>query len=184
MPEVKLGSPQKNWSFKVKVLRVLWGAVGFIYWPVFPKSFSPLRVVVARLFGAEIGKRCLICPGVKIWMPWNLELGEYVSIGPGVEIYNFAKVEIGSHTSVSQDVFLCSASHDYTKTTHPLIYKSISVGGQCWLAAGVFVGPGIEIAEGVVVGAMSVVTKDLKSWSVYAGNPVKYLKERVLNDGS
>ena len=182
MPEVKLGFPQNNWSFKVKVKRVLWGAVGFIYWPIFPKFFSPARVFVARLFGAEIGKHCLICPGVKIWMPWNLRLCDYVSIGHNVEIYNFAKISIGSHTSISQNVFLCTASHDYKDPIHPLIYKNICIEGQCWLAAGAFIGPGVHIAEGSVVGAMSVVAKNIKAWSVYAGNPAVFIKTREIRD--
>ncbi len=183
MKNIRLGAPQSNWSFKIKAIRVLWMSVAFIYWPIFPKSFSFVRVFVARLFGAKIGKHCLICPGVKIWMPWNLHLDDYVSIGHNVEIYNFAKISIGSHTSISQNVFLCTASHDYTDPVHPLIYKNIRIEGQCWLAAGAFVGPGVHISEGAVVGAMSVVAKNVKSWSVNAGNPAVFIKKREVGGG-
>ena len=184
MLKVKLGVSQTNWSLKVKLLRVMWMGMSFIYWPFFPKFFSPIRVWTARLFGAEIGKNCLICPGVKIWMPWNLTLGDCVSVGHSVEIYNFGKISIGDHSSISQNVFLCSASHDYTNPIHPLIYKEIRIDVQCWLAAGCFIGPGVHIKEGVVVGAMSVVTKDTECWGVYAGNPAVFIKKRVLvNDG-
>jgi putative colanic acid biosynthesis acetyltransferase WcaF len=182
MIKVNLGVSQTNWSLKIKLLRVLWMGMSFIYWPIFPKVFSRVRVAVARVFGAKIGNNCLICSGVRIWMPWNLVIKDSVSIGHNVEIYNFAKVTIGSHTSISQNTFLCSASHDYTNPKHPLIYKDIKIDGQCWLAAGVFIGPGVHIAEGVVVGAMSVVVKDLDSWTVNAGNPAVCLKKRVLVD--
>ena len=48
----------------------------------------------------------------------------------------------------------------------------------CWITAGVFIHPGVKIKEGVVVGAYSVVSKDLKAWSVYSGNPCKFIKSR------
>jgi len=182
LTKVNLGVKQKNWSTRIKIARVLWLACQFIYWPIFPKMFSPVRIFVARLFGAEIGKGCLISKGVKIWMPWHLKMGDYASLGVNVEVYNFAKVTIGSHSCVSQYSYLCSASHDYTNPIHPLIYKNIHIEDQCWIAAGAFIGPGVTINSGCVIGARAVVTKNTDAWFVYAGNPAVKIKPRQISD--
>jgi putative colanic acid biosynthesis acetyltransferase WcaF len=82
---------------------------------------------------------------------------------------------------VSQFTYLCTGSHDYQKHHMPLIHAPITIGREAWIAAGVFVAPGVRIADGVVVGAMSVVTKSLSQpWSVYAGNPCRFVKPRAL----
>jgi putative colanic acid biosynthesis acetyltransferase WcaF len=61
----------------------------------------------------------------------------------------------------------------------PLTYAPITIGSQAWVAAGTFVAPGVSIADGVVVGAMSVVTRDLEEpWTIYAGNPCRRIKAR------
>ncbi len=126
-----------------------------------PKACSSLRVAALRAMGARIGPNCLILPGVRVLMPWNLHLHDHVAIGERANIYNFAPVEIHRMTVVSQFAFLCTGSHDYRKNDMPLIYSPIIIGEQVWIAAGVFVAPGVEIADGVVVGAMSVVTRSL-----------------------
>ena len=127
---VRLGTGGNNWSLKIKILRILWMSVSFIYWPVFPKFFSPVRVFVARVFGAKIGKKCLICPGVKIWIPWNLCMMDFVSVGHNFEIYNFAKITIGSNTSISQNVFFVSENSN-RKFHNPLSSQKPNYSGNC-----------------------------------------------------
>jgi putative colanic acid biosynthesis acetyltransferase WcaF len=63
---------------------------------------------------------------------------------------------------------------------HPLTIAPISIGSRCWIAADVFVGPGVTIADGTVVGARSSVFKDLPPWSVVAGSPAKVIRPRGL----
>jgi putative colanic acid biosynthesis acetyltransferase WcaF len=62
----------------------------------------------------------------------------------------------------------------------PLVSAPIVVGGQAWVASGVFVGPGIKIGEGAVVGARAVVVDDVPAWTVVAGNPARVVKKRDL----
>lgn len=124
----------------------------------------------------------MIGRGVNILMPWNLRIGDYVAIGREVEIYNYGVVAIGDLSVVSQYSFVCTGSHDYTHPHMPLIWRSITIGSECWLAAGVFVAPGVTIGNGVVVAAKSVVVRDLDVWAVYGGNPAVRIKERVIRD--
>jgi putative colanic acid biosynthesis acetyltransferase WcaF len=62
----------------------------------------------------------------------------------------------------------------------PLVYHPITIGAQSWVAAGCFIGPGITVGEGAVVGAYSVVTRDVPPWSIVAGNPARFIRERRL----
>ncbi|PKO76154.1 MAG: putative colanic acid biosynthesis acetyltransferase [Betaproteobacteria bacterium HGW-Betaproteobacteria-15] len=135
------------------------------------------------MFGARIGKRCLVLPGVKVLMPWNLELDEFVAIGHSAEIYNFASIRIRRMSVISQRCFLCTGSHDYLDPTMPLIWKPIDIGSECWIAAEAFIAPGVTITDGVVVGARSVVTRSIETpWTVWAGNPAKLIKARNMKD--
>jgi putative colanic acid biosynthesis acetyltransferase WcaF len=176
---VDLSKSNTHWPLSVKLRRGLWTYLlePLVRW--LPKACSPLRVAALRVMGARIGPQCLILPGVRVLMPWNLQLEDYVAIGEGANIYNFAPVRIGRMTVVSQFTYLCTGSHDYKRADMPLIYAPITIGEQVWVAAGVFVAPGVQIADGVVVGAMSVVSRNLdQTWSVYAGNPCRRLKGR------
>jgi putative colanic acid biosynthesis acetyltransferase WcaF len=109
-------------------------------------------------------------------------MGEFSVIGHSVEIYNLAPVRIGSNSVVSQRAYLCTATHDHTKRDFPLCSRPITIGASAWVAAAAFVGPGINVGEGAVVGACSVVTKDVPPWTVCAGNPCRVVKARRLDD--
>lgn len=177
---IDLSKSVQKWPKKIILKRIIWSMV----WPVFkylPKIFSGLRIYVLRLMGASIGENCLVMPGVKVLMPWNLRIGNYVAIGARVDIYNFAEVFVGDMTVISQDVFICTGSHDYCKYNMPLIYYPISVGNNVWISARVILLPGVTIAEGVVVGLGSIITKSItESWVVFAGIPAKFVSNRVV----
>jgi len=169
---------------RIKLMRTLWHCFQLPFFNHTPRMLSPLRIFLLRLFGAKIGRHCNISYGVKIWVPWNLTLGDYTAIGFGTEIYNFAPVVLGSNTVLSQRCYVCTASHDYSHPHHPLTTAPIHIGSEAWVAAEVFLAPGITIGEGAVVGACSVVTRDLPAWKVCAGNPCRVLKERVMRPAS
>ncbi|MDM0024930.1 WcaF family extracellular polysaccharide biosynthesis acetyltransferase [Variovorax saccharolyticus] len=166
------------WSLGQKLRRAAWMLVWGLLGRPGPRAFSPMRLFLLRLFGARIGERVLVSSGVKVLMPWNLEIGEYTAIGEGVEIYNYGQVRIGKNSCVSQRVWLCTGTHDYKQPSFPLIWDDIQVGDGVWLAAETFVAPGVTIGDGAVVGARSVVTRDLEGWSVFAGNPCVLIKPR------
>lgn len=155
---------------------VLWRAVEKMQW-VFPNT---LRIMLLRSFGAKIGKRCLICRGARFYAPWNFECGDFVCVGPRVEVYCKDKVSIGSQVVVSQDAYLCTASHDITSPVMKLLTKPIKVGDKVWIAAKATVLPGVEIGDGVVIGACAVVAKDVRPWAIAVGNPASVVGERKL----
>ena len=170
-------------SFQNKAGRLLWNvSCFFLFRPFSLPVFNGWRLNILRAFGARIGKGSKIHASVRIWAPWNLIVGERTAIGPYVECYNPGKIKIGNKVTVSQNSYLCSASHDYTQIENPLITKSIIVGNYVWIAAGAFISVGVTIANGSIVGARSVVVKDVAPWSVVAGNPARFIKKRNLKN--
>jgi len=163
-----------------KVGRVLWSAVWLLLFRPSPRILFGWRRFLLRRLGAKIGSNSRISPGVRIWAPWNLIVGDEASIAHGVDLYCVDEIKIGHHATVSQYAFLCGATHDIADPHMCLVSAPIYIADQAWVCAGAFIGPGIRVQEGAVVGARSVVTRDVEAWSVVAGNPAKRIGEREL----
>ena len=133
-----------------------------------------------KMWGAELGWHCAIDASAAIYQPWKMYLADYVAIGAHVRFYNCDTIRIGKKAAVSQHAFLCTASHDITDSEKPLITKPITIGENAWIASDAFVGMGVTIGDGAVVGARACVFKDIEPWTVVGGNPAKFIKKRVI----
>ena len=118
----------------------------------------------------------------KIWAPWRLVIGDEVKLDKGVNLYNVFGIEIEDRVIISQGSFLCGASHDYENPVYPLTGSKIIVKSDSWITAECFIGPGVTIDAGTVVGARAVVFNNFPAWSVVAGNPAKVIKKRIISD--
>ncbi len=179
-PRIPLYKIQCPTPLKIKLLRTLWHCFQLPFFAHTPRLLSPLRILLLRLFGARIGPDCHVDNGVRIWIPWNLTVGRCSCIGFHSEIYNFAPVEIGDHVVLSQRSYLCTSTHDYTHSRFREISSPITVHSQAWVAAEVFIAPGVTVGEGAVIGACSVVTRSMPPWTVCAGNPCKPIRPRKI----
>src|SRR5574344_2026338 len=174
---------QNQLSFKSRCGRALWMvvyALGFRWTPSWPGMFSCWRVFLLRCFGAKIGRQCAVAPSIRVWAPWNLIMHDAVLLDKNCRVYDVDRIEIHSQVIVSENVFLCTASHNIRSSRHELTHRPIVLKGQNWVAADVFIGPGVTIEEGTVLGARAVVTKDVAAWKVVAGNPAKIIGERKI----
>lgn len=175
MNKMNLYEYHENKTHVVKLM--MWRLLNLVF---FLWCGNRFRQLLLRMFGAQIGRGCLICRGVKVYAPWNLQMGEMVCIGPNVELYNKDCVTIGSGVIVSQDSYLCTASHDITTSTMALKTKPITIGDNVWIAAKVSVAPGVVFGEGAVAALSSVVVKNVEPWTVVGGNPAQVVKKRSL----
>ncbi len=170
-----------SFSLKNRLCRVLWNVVSVLLFRFTLNPFHAWRNTILKLFGAKIGKGVHVYPKVKIWAPWNLILEDECGIANGVTLYSQGQIHIGKRTVISQGAHLVAGTHDYTKLGFPLITKPIKIGNHVWVAAETFIHPGVEIGDGAVIGARSVVTKNMPPWMVCSGHPCVPIKERVLD---
>ena len=145
-----------------------------------PRIFFGWRRFLLRMFGARLGKHVNIYNSARIYFPWNLEVGDWSAIGEYACIYNLGPIKIGSQVTISQRAHLCAGTHDYTDPSMPLLRPPITINDQAWICADAFVGPGVTVGEGALVGARAVAVKDVDPWQIVAGNPAKPIKKRVL----
>ena len=170
-------------GWKNKVMRGCWILTYyFLFRPFSLKLFRVWRNCVLRVFGAKIGKCSTVHAAVRIWAPWNLEIGDFTAIAPRVELYSVDKIRLGTKVALSQEAYLCTASHDIKSSNMELITRPIVVHSDAWITARSFIGPGVTVGEGAVVGACAVVTKDVEPWTVVAGNPARVVKKRVIQE--
>ena len=158
----------------------LWWLVQATLFRWSPQALYGWRRFLLRLFGAKLGEGVIIRPTVEITYPWKLIIGDYSWIGDHATLYTLGEIEIGDNVCVSQHCYLAGAGHDYTRPTFDMVDKKITIEPEAWLATRVFVAPGITVGRGAVVGACSVVLKDLPEMMICAGNPAKPLRPRPV----
>jgi putative colanic acid biosynthesis acetyltransferase WcaF len=143
-----------------------------------PQFLYAWRRWLLRLFGAKIGKKALIRPSVRITYPWKLEIGDYAWVGDQVTLYTLGPIRIGAHAVISQKSYLCTGSHDTSAVKFDIYALPIEIGEQSWVAADVFIAPGVKIGAGAVVGARSTVLNDLPGGMICYGSPARPIKPR------
>lgn len=125
----------------------------------------------------------------------NSRVGKRTSIGRYTKIQN---TDIGSYCSISWDITIGAVSHPISAvSTHAFTYrkqfgicdsdyhinhKRVVIGNDVWIGCNVVVMPGIKIGTGAVIGAGSIVTKDVKPYEIVAGNPATHIKYRFKQE--
>lgn len=171
-----------SFSLKNRISRVIWNTTYLFLFKYSPRPFHSWRSFLLKLFGAKIGKGVHIYPKVKIWAPWNLVIHDEVGVADGVDLYSQGKITLEHRAIISQRSYICTGTHDFNQKGHPLYTQDIYIGRNAWVAAEAFIGPGVTVNEGAVVGARAAVFKDVPSWTVVGGNPAKFIKNRQTLD--
>jgi len=180
-PELDIESNRGARKYDVGTLvrRVLWG-IGFYLFRYSPRPLYGWRRVLLRMFGAEVGHEVQIHNTATIFFPWKFSIGDWSSVGAHAMIYNLGPVTIGEKVTISQRAHLCAGTHDASDPVMPLQKPPIVVDDQAWVCADAFVGPGVTVGEGAVVGARAVAVNDVEAWTIVGGNPAQFIKERHL----
>jgi acetyltransferase-like isoleucine patch superfamily enzyme len=152
----------------------------FARWPLHGNVLEALRD--GRL---ELGPHVLLEPDVWISAPGDARIriggGTFLNIGVMVAAQDL--VEIGSHCMLANGCFVSDASHRFDDPDRPITEQGFEskgptrIGDNCWLGLGVVVTSGVTIGERSVIGANSVVTRDIPPYSVAAGAPARVLRQ-------
>jgi len=129
---------------------------------------------VALSAGMVPGQECLTSPVV--------EIGDRCLIGKGSGIVGHFSIIIGDDVWTGHHVYITDQNHGYTDLTRPISQQSqperpVVIGNGSWLGHGTIVLPGVTIGDHVVIGANSVVTRDIPSFSVAVGSPAKVVRK-------
>lgn len=170
-------------SRKNQIIRLIWSIVWGVLARPLPRSVgSGWKRWLLRLFGAKIASTAVVYSSAKVYYPANLVMDDYSCLASDVDCYNVAPIYIGANTTVSQGAYLCTASHDITDPLNHLITAPIIIADQAWIGTKAFIGMGVTIRQGAVVGATASVYKDVEPWTVVGGNPAKLLKKRIIKE--
>lgn len=181
--KVQYSSYRNELSLQNRLLRLLWTVVAFFFFkPCITRFLNPWRIFLLRLFGASIGKNCTVASSVNIWAPWNLEMEDNTLLAHDVICYNVGKITLRTQSVVSQYAYLCAASHDVDSPRHELLTLPIEIQDQVWVAVDSFIGPGVTVGQGAVVGARAAVFENVEPWTIVGGNPARTIRKRKLAD--
>ncbi|RYD73761.1 MAG: colanic acid biosynthesis acetyltransferase WcaF [Verrucomicrobiaceae bacterium] len=151
----------------------LWFLVKCIFFETAWPWPSQLRVALLRAFGARIGHHVVIRGKVNITFPWRLTVSDHVWIGEEVILLSLAPITIESNVCISQRAFLCTGSHKFRAPGFDLVTKPIVIRERSWVAAQVFVAPGVVIGPDSMACAGSIVLESILPGVVVRGNPAR-----------
>lgn len=145
-----------------------------------PSEQEKRNQLLKQMF-AEIGENCYIEP------PFHANFGgKHVHFGKNIYAnFNLTMVDdghiyVGDYTMFAPGVIVATAGHPILPELRETVYQynmPVHIGKNCWIGAGAIILPGVTIGDQVVVGAGSVVTKDLPSNVVAVGNPCRVIRE-------
>lgn len=151
-----------------------------------PRRLQEQRAAMLPKLFAEVGEGCYIeSPYFANWGGHHVHLGRNIYANAGLKLVDDTHIYIGDYTMLGPNVVIATAAHpiDAGLRRKGLQYnKSVRIGKNCWLGAGVIVMPGVTISDNVVIGAGSIVTKDIPSNVVAVGNPCRVLREVTEQD--
>lgn len=178
---IDLSGYENRLGRKHQAVRMLWN----ILWPLttwfLPRSLGMgWKRSLLRMFGANVHPTAQVYSSARIYFPANLTMEAYSCLADGVECYNVAPVTVGAHSTISQGSLLCTASHDITDSHHRLVTAPIMIEDQVWIGARAYIGMGVVVRQGAVVGATASVYKTVEPWTVVGGNPARFIKKREI----
>ena len=169
---------ESPWPGSTRLLRVLWDFCWFLFCAWTPKPLNEWRLFWLRVFDAKIEGKPFVHQRARIAIPWNLTLHDHACLGDRANAYSLGEIEIGARATVAQEAYLSTGTHDFARTDLPLITAKITIGEDAFVGARAFVMPGITVGPRSIIGACSVVTRDVPADVIAAGNPCQVLRPR------
>jgi len=146
-------------------------------------DFERIKEIVKELFGKSEG--AFVNP------PFYCDYGDHIEVGKNFfanyncTILDVAKVTIGDNCQMAPNVSIYTAGHPIHPDTRNTGYEygvAVSIGDNVWIGGNTVICPGVHIGSQVVIGAGSVVTKDIPDWSIAAGSPCRVIRKITEED--
>ncbi len=146
-------------------------------------DFDGISEVVTELFGKS--------DGACVNPPFYCDYGSHIEVGKNFfanyncTILDVAKVSIGDNCFMAPNVAIYTAGHPIYPDVRSAMWeygKQVTIGDNVWIGGNTVICPGVNIGSNVIIGAGSVVTKDIPDWAVAAGNPCKLLRMITEDD--
>ena len=145
-----------------------------------PSEFDKRTQMLREMF-AEIGEDCYIEPPLHAnWGGKHVHFGRNIYANFNLTLVDDTHIYVGDYTMLGPNVVIATAGHPILPQLRKQGYQynaPVHIGSNCWIGAGVIMVPGVTIGDNTVVGAGSIVTKDIPADVVAAGNPCKVLRE-------
>lgn len=150
-------------------------------WSIKILSFIKYRNVIFKSIGYDCSYKSI--RSVFLYTE-NIILGNHVSIGPNAHLDGAGGITIGNGVIMAPNVTIYSRSHNFSENLQALPFDQVmhcaevKIGDYVWIGSHVIILPGVEIGKGCVIGAGSVVSKNIPDYGVAVGNPAKVVKYR------
>jgi putative colanic acid biosynthesis acetyltransferase WcaF len=169
-----------SFTMRNRIYRTAWALTWALLASWTPPPMRAWRRWLLMRFGARLAPTANVYGSARIWSPVNLVMLDYAAIGPRANIYSMAPIRIEAYAIVSQGAHLCAGSHDIEDPNFQLRARPIIIGERAWVAAEAFVGPGVTVGAGAILGARACAMRDIAEWTVCSGNPAQMIRERRL----
>lgn len=140
-------------------------------------SYSIRYFALKYLYRSKLGK-CTIHRGVKFFSPWKLKVGDGSNIQQGGFLDCRGGIVIGDNVDITLGVRILSQYHDIDSSSYATKSATVQIHKYSVIGSYSLILPGVEIAEGTVVGAGSVLVTSTSKYSLYAGNPAVFKRSR------
>jgi len=164
--------------------------IKFVFYPLLRRVILKLDLFSTNIQREELlnrlkrhGKDCSIQWPIQVSGPECVEFGDNVSLASYVHIWGQGGITIGDRVMIASHTAITSLTHDYDQyhMYNTLIKGHVTIEDDVWIGAHAVIVPGVTIGKGAVIGAGSVVTKNVEPFTIVAGIPARELKRRNVN---